>query len=193
MITRSLHHIQQPAFDNLILPYDTDCMKNSNHQTADDAESNSDWVKTPVANLIRYKSSGIYFARVRIKGKLFRQSLKTNAISVAKLRLTDFIKEKQEERGDDSALAAATTGKMTLGDCIAIFRQRLEGRQDIKEGAKVYRRNCIKFLINSWPGLESTIAARICKDDCLKWAKDLGRRYHAQVISITVGSKRCLQ
>ena len=61
-------------------------------------------MKTPVANLVRYKPSGIYFARVRIRGKLFRQTLKTDVISVAKLRLGDFIKERQEEMGDDSAV-----------------------------------------------------------------------------------------
>jgi hypothetical protein len=52
----------------------------TNHarQTAAKAESQSDWVKTPVAHLLRYKPSGIYFARVRIRGKLFRQSFFAN-------------------------------------------------------------------------------------------------------------------
>ena len=66
---------------------------NSNDQTAD-TTSQTDWVKTPVANLVRYKPSGIYFARARIRGKLFRQSLKTDLMSVAKLRLRDFIKHR---------------------------------------------------------------------------------------------------
>jgi len=56
-------------------------------QISDNVESESDWVKTPVANLIRYKPSGVYFARVRIRGKLFRQPPKTIATSIAKLRL----------------------------------------------------------------------------------------------------------
>jgi hypothetical protein len=65
-------------------------------QTSQNAASGTqlNWVKTPVANLIRYKPSGTYFARVRIRGKLFLQSMKTNVMSVAKLRLSDFIKEK---------------------------------------------------------------------------------------------------
>lgn len=44
-------------------------------QTTAATESQSDWVKTPVANLLRYRPSGTYFARVRIRGKLFRQAL----------------------------------------------------------------------------------------------------------------------
>jgi hypothetical protein len=65
-------------------------------QTAENAESQSAGVKTPVANIIRYKPSGIYFARLSIRGKLFRHSLKTEVMSVAKLRLSDFIKDRQE-------------------------------------------------------------------------------------------------
>jgi integrase len=136
-------------------------------KTVENTESQSDWVKTQSANLVRYKSSGIYFARVRIRGKLFRQSLKTDVLSVAKLRLIDFIKEKRDERGDDTAV---TTGKMTVGDALAVFRQRLDGQQNIKEGAKVYRRKCIEALLKSWPELESTPVAKVSKDDCLNWA-----------------------
>ena len=99
-------------------------------QPAENTESQSDWVKTPVANLVRYKSSGIYFARLRLRGKLFRHSLKTDVISVAKLRLGDFIKDRREEMDDDSAVHS---GRMTIGDAISIFRQRLDGQQDIKE------------------------------------------------------------
>src|SRR6266436_3302229 len=76
---------------------------NPKDQTAD-AINQTDWVKTPVANLVRYKPSGIYFARARIRGKLFRQSLKTDVMTVAKMRLRDFIKDRQEEMGDDSAV-----------------------------------------------------------------------------------------
>jgi hypothetical protein len=60
-----------------------------------ETEKDSDWQKTPYANLVRYKSSGIYFARFRVRGKLIRRPLKTTSqISVAKLRLSDL--EKQE-------------------------------------------------------------------------------------------------
>lgn len=94
-------------------------------QPAENTGSQSEWVKTPVANLVRYKSSGIYFARLCIRGKLFRHSLKTDVISVAKLRLGDCIKERQEEMGNDSAVRS---GRMTVGDAIGIFRQRLNGQ-----------------------------------------------------------------
>jgi len=69
-------------------------------------------------------TSGTYFARVRIGGKLIRQSLKTDRISVARLRLTDFVKE---ERENLEARAEATKGRMTFAEALAIYRAQLEG------------------------------------------------------------------
>ncbi|HPV09358.1 MAG: hypothetical protein BWX48_00310 [Verrucomicrobia bacterium ADurb.Bin006] len=45
------------------------------------------WQRTPV---LRWKSSGTYFAQVRVGGKLFREGLKTGVFTVAKLGLADF-------------------------------------------------------------------------------------------------------
>lgn len=113
--------------------------------TTEGAKAQSEWVKTPVANLVRYKTSGIYFARVRLRGKLFRQSLKTTVISVAKLRLADFIKERQTEIGGEPIVDSR---RMTFGEAVAVFQQRLDGQQNIKEGAKVYRRNASRPSLN---------------------------------------------
>ena len=52
-------------------------------------KTNSTWQKTPYVNLIRYKPSQVYFARLKVKGKLIRRSPKTEQLSVAKLRLSD--------------------------------------------------------------------------------------------------------
>src|SRR5205823_13342709 len=56
-------------------------------------DADFDWVKTPYPNLIRYKPSGNYFGRVRVNGKLIRHSLKTHVLSVAKLKLSDFLQD----------------------------------------------------------------------------------------------------
>jgi len=48
--------------------------------------------KTQSSNLIQYVPSDTYFARLRVRGKLIRQSLKTDVLSVAKLRLVDLEK-----------------------------------------------------------------------------------------------------
>ena len=96
-------------------------MKTNKQTPPAESDQESDWAKT-ATNLYRYKPSGIYFARVRIKGKLFRKSLETDVVSVARLRLVDFIKEKRQ---DDSGAIPGHYEKMTVGQCISIFRQRL--------------------------------------------------------------------
>src|ERR1700733_8330805 len=70
-IIKDLQLIQTLPLDFLILRSDTVRMNMS------ETEQNSEWQKTPYANLVRYKSSGIYFARFRVRGKLIRRGLKT--------------------------------------------------------------------------------------------------------------------
>src|SRR2546425_13086154 len=56
-------------------------------------DADFEWVKTPYPNLIRYKPSGNYFGRVRVNGKLIRRSFETHVLSVAKLKLSDFLQD----------------------------------------------------------------------------------------------------
>jgi hypothetical protein len=55
--------------------------------------ADADWLKTPYPNLIRYRPSGTYFGRVRVNGKLIRRSLETHVLSVAKVKLSDFLQD----------------------------------------------------------------------------------------------------
>jgi hypothetical protein len=56
-------------------------------------KADSDWVKTPYLNLLRYQPSGNYFGRVRVNGKLIRRSLDTHVLTVVKLKLSDFLQD----------------------------------------------------------------------------------------------------
>jgi hypothetical protein len=103
--------------------------------------------------------------------------------------LGDFTKERQEEMGDD---AAVRSGRMTVGDAIGIFRQRLDGQQDIKEGTKVYRRKCIEALLKSWPELEKKPVGKVSKEECLEWSRKLTAKYSASVYNNTVGTLRMI-
>jgi hypothetical protein len=91
-------------------------------KTSSSDKTESRWQKTPVANLVRHIQSGSYYARIRVRGKLIWKSLKTDRISVAKLRLGDFHKE---ERQRAAAHTAVARGKMTLGAALETYRERL--------------------------------------------------------------------
>jgi hypothetical protein len=62
-----------------------------------ETEKDSVWQKTSYANLVRYKPSGKYFARLRVRGKLIRRGLKTTSLPVAKLRLSDLEKAERQK------------------------------------------------------------------------------------------------
>ena len=122
------------------------------------SDSDSVWQKTPYTNLIRYKPSQVYFARLRVKGKLIRRSLKTSSLSVAKLRLSDF--EKTEQQMAQSVDAVAS-GKMTFGDALAVFQSRMQSSPALKPRTKEYCAYRVSALLKSWPGLKDKDVSRV--------------------------------
>src|SRR5208283_511918 len=91
LIIKDLQLFRNLCIDFLILQSDTVRMNTS------ETEKDSEWQKTPYANLVRYEPSGKYFARLRVGGKLIRRSLKTRQLSVAKLQLTDLEKGERQK------------------------------------------------------------------------------------------------
>ncbi len=145
----------------------------------------SNWQKTPFANLIRYEPSQTYFARLRVKGKLIRRSLKTKTLSVAKLRLADL--EKTERKQANSA-EAVLQGKMTFGDALAAYRQKIQNDPNFKPATKEYYTFRIKALLKSWPNLEHKDVSKISRSECESWsaanAKNTSSSSHNQTIGI---------
>ena len=75
-----LHRKLSLQFNRLILQSDTGCIKTKKTKLAPPA-AQGEWQKTPFSNLVRYVPSGAYFARIRVGGKLIRQSLKTKPLA----------------------------------------------------------------------------------------------------------------
>jgi len=148
-------------------------------------EPESEWQKTPFANLVRFVSSGVYFARIRVRGKLIRRSLKTKALSVAKMRLADLEKEERQRAESQTAVAG---GKMTFGDALAVYRKRLQGDVSLKPRSKEYRMERIAALLKSWTNLENTDVRKISKANCLNWAADYQAKVSATNFNNTIGS-----
>ncbi len=141
------------------------------------------WQKTQFSNLIRYTPSGTYFARLRVNGKLIRKTLKTNVLSVAKLRLADF--EKVERQGAESH-TNVSRGKLTFGEALDLYRQRINGAVTLKPRSKDYYAERITALRNSWPDLVKTDIRKITKSDCTNWAASFGREASSTAYNNTV-------
>ena len=154
---------------------------------ASKTEQKTPWQKTPVANLVRNAVSGIYYARVRVSGKLIWKTLKSDRMSVAKLRLGDFLKE-QNSRAESSQ--ATVRGKMIFGDALATYQQQLQNAQHLKPNAKLYRQKTIKALLKSWPSLNDTDVRKISVGDCQDWASRFAHAYSSTVFNNTVGTLR---
>ena len=156
---------------------------------ANAANPNKDWQKTSYANLIRYVPSGIYYARLRVKGKLIRKSLKTDVLSVGKLRLGDF--EKQERQRAESGESAAH-GRMTMGDAMTLHRQRVAGDASLKPRTRDYHEQRMTALSKSWPGLERKEIRSLTKTDCLNWAAKFGVNASPTAFNHTISVLRIL-
>jgi integrase len=164
---------------NIISTIDISTSHNKPAENAD--KSKSACIKTPVANLIKYKPSGVYFARVRLRNRLYRASLKTTVMSVAKRKLIDFVKERQAVSPDGEILA-----KMTMGDAMDIKLAQLKCRSKLKESSKQSRRFYIRVLRRKWPELEHKLASKVTRDECLVWAESLkhyGPSYYNGIVT----------
>jgi hypothetical protein len=145
------------------------------------------WLKTPYANLVRYVPSGIYFSRIRVRGKLIRRSLKTDTLAVAKLRLGDLEKV---ERQRIEIQGAASSGNMRFGEALAVFRGRLVNDNSLKPRTKEFRGERIAALLHSWRGLDQTEVRKITKQDCLAWASDYSVKASPPCVNTCVATLR---
>jgi len=155
-------------------------MKSDSAETTD-----ARWQKTPVANLVRHVQSGNYYARIRVRGKLIWKSLKTDRISVAKLRLGDFHKEERKRAAMQTAVAR---GNMTFGDCLEVFKTRLADDPTAKPKTREYYHFRIMALLKSWPELAKMDVSRITRAQCLEWgsrnASQCSSSSHNHTVSI---------
>src|SRR5262249_20261653 len=153
------------VFDILILQLDTHPMKK--HEDG----KTKDWQSTQYSNLVRYVPSGTYYARIRVRGKLIRKSLKTSMVTIAKLRLSDLEKA---ERQNAEHQVAATDGKLTFSQAAETYRQRLQGDASLKPRTREYHNQRLNALLKAWPELGVTELRMITKTDCLDWAAEFG-------------------
>jgi len=150
-----------------------------------DVSADGKWRSFPkVPNLLQYVSTGTYFGRVKIEGKTFRESLKTDVFTKAKLRLPDFIKAKQKQ------FARPVVG--TFAEARGLYEADLTADHTLKESGKLYRRKCIQALIKSWPKLAALPPVKITAADCRAWAAQFAAVYSPSVFNNTLGTLRLI-
>ena len=139
-----------------------------------------------VPHLLQYVSSGVYFARIKIRGKIFRQSLETDVWSDAQLRLVDFLKEKQTVR------EACDEHKVPFSTATELYETRVQNDHSMKKRSKGYRSLCIRKIESSWPGVTSRILGEITEAECREWATKLKGEIASQYFNNVIDTFRLI-
>jgi integrase len=141
------------------------------------------WRSFPkVPNLLQYVSNGNYYARIKVKGKVIRESLKTSVWTNAKLRLTDFLKDHQEAR--------SRVDPPRFSEAVALFERDLESDTTIKPRSKEYRRLCLKKIQASWSELWGLRLDEITPQACKGWAAELSKEIASHYYNNTIATLR---
>jgi integrase len=138
-----------------------------------------------VPHLLQYVSTGKYYGRVKIGGKIIRKSLQTSAWATAKLRLPDFIKQQQigsEEKHH------APTFKQSLD----LLTAKVDSDTALKPSSKRYRHHCIRKIELTWPELWERRIDEITHQDCMDWAATLSTEIASQYFNNVVCTLRLI-
>ena len=155
------------------------------HATPPRLSKDAKWRSFPkVPHLLQYVGSGTYYARVKIGGKIIRESLKTNVFSTARLRLVDFLKEQREPASDGAAPLFASA--------VELYRTTVQRDASLKPSSKGYREVCISRIKSSWPELWRLPLSEITPDACQEWAARLKQEAGSQYFNNVIGTLRLI-
>lgn len=132
--------------------------------------------------LLQYVSNDNYYGRVRVNGKLIRESLKTDVWSTAKLRLADLITKSRENRDK------AVTPK--FNDALELYKHDLDADVNLKPGSREYRLGCIVKLQRTWPDLGELHLDEIKPQACKDWAAEIQKQISGQYYNNMIGTLR---
>lgn len=166
---------------------DTQTQPSPSRKREEHLSPDGQWRSFPkVPHLLQYVSNGNYYARIKVSGKIIRESLKTGVWTTAKLRLTDFLKEKQEGRGKVVA--------PLFSESVDLFKRELEHDTTIKPQSKQYRLWCLGKLQKTWPDLWELRLDEITPEACKEWAAKLVKEIACHYYNNTLGTlKQVLQ
>lgn len=145
--------------------------------------SDGQWRSFPkVPHLLQYISNGNYYGRIKVGGKVIRESLKTSMWTTAKLRLTDFLKQHQEARHHLIA--------PSFREAVDVFKKDLQSRAWIKRRTKEYRLRCLRKIEVTWPDLWDLPIDGITEEACKEWVGKLSAEIACHYYNNTIATLR---
>lgn len=145
--------------------------------------SDGKWRSFPnVPNLLKYVGSGAYYGRIKVRGKVIRESLQTSVWTTAKLRLAVFLKRQQAAR--------SVVPTLTFSESVEQFKRELEGDATIKPRSREYRLLCLGKIEETRPKLWSLHLEEITEQACRDWAAGLRDKLSTRYFNNTIGTLR---
>jgi integrase len=156
--------------------------KSKQRRTRERLSPDGKWRSFPqVPNLLQYISTGAYYARLKVNGKLIRRGLNTKTFEDAKLLLHDFIAKESKRRHVIGA-------PVTIGEALGLYQSSLENDHTLSPQSVYYRKNCIKRLLKSWPGLGDLKPRSITRQQCEEWGRKLSGEIDSQYFNNVLGT-----
>src|SRR5262249_53810015 len=126
--------------------------------------------------LYRYNPSGMFFARVRFGGKLYRRKLETNDLALAKRKLRAF--------KDDSERTDASKGNASFAKVLSDYAATLTGA----DSTKADKLAIIEKLKATWFGIDSLPLRTVKPSQVRAWlSKTYGHKsasYYNSALSV---------
>jgi Site-specific recombinase XerD len=143
------------------------------------------WRSFPrVPHLLQYVPSSVYYGRIKVRGKIIRDSLNTDVWTTAKLRLIDFLKKHKEARHSlDTPL---------FSEAAEALKSSLKTDTRLKPRSVQYRLDCITKMERTWPEVWKLRIGDIKAKDCQVWASKLQGRIAPQYFNNMVGTLRMI-
>lgn len=146
------------------------------------------WAKTKIQCLVRH-SSGVYYARTRVGGKLVWKTLETDLFTVAKIRLPETL---ELIRNASAARASSTKDYSTFEKASRVYLADYSHRVDLKPRTKRYQEEIVSALLKSWPGLGESKFKSISLAQCQQWASRYATEVSASRYNNTLSALRAI-
>lgn len=139
------------------------------------------WRSFPaVPNLLLYVSTGAFYGRVKVGGKIIRRKLNTTVFTTAKLRLLDFLKKERTE-------TPSSEKPPTFKAARELYEADLKADPTYAARTKSYKQFNLRVIQKSWPGLDALTLDTISEADCVKWSGRLADAVSAEAYNHTLG------
>jgi integrase len=137
------------------------------------------------SHLMQYIRTGMFYGRVKVRGKTIRRKLHTSVYTTAKLRLLDFLKEHKTRTGSEVDIPTFQQAK-------ELYEKEIKGDQTLSPKTVTYKDFILKLIARTWPALGLLRLDRITPTVALEWSGNLAREVSAETYNHTLGVFRAV-